>query len=63
MKLLHMQEENPVCPHCQTALTAMAYKELEAFLGRRYVYFCPHCKKVPGDISSKGILDGVVMGG
>lgn len=49
--MLHLEEKtdlNPLFPHCQQALNVMYYRELESFLGMRYVYFYPFCKEILG---------------
>jgi len=48
----------PICPHCQALLSAMWFQEIEAFLGKRFVYFCPHCRKVLGVSHRKGFWMG-----
>ncbi|MDD3732839.1 MAG: hypothetical protein PHU88_10740 [candidate division Zixibacteria bacterium] len=59
--MLHLEEKtdlNPLCPHCQQALNVMWCRELESFLGKRYVYFCPFCKKILGVSHRKGFWMG-----
>ena len=41
MQLVEKNDVTPICPHCDTQLTTIASRELRAFLGRRYIYFCP----------------------
>lgn len=45
---------NPLCPHCAKELKKVWYRELESFFGKRYIYFCPDCKKVLGVSHRKG---------
>lgn len=54
MQIVEKNDITPICPHCNTQLTSVAFRELRAFLGRRYVYFCPHCHKVLGVSHRKG---------
>lgn len=58
MQLVEKNDVIPVCPHCNTQLSALAFRELRAFLGRRYVYFCPNCHKVLGVSHRKGFWMG-----
>jgi hypothetical protein len=48
----------PVCPHCQTALALVQCRSLASFLGKRFIYFCPHCLKVLGVSHRKGFWMG-----
>ena len=48
----------PVCPHCENELRAVWLRELSGTFGRRYVYFCPHCRKVLGISHRKGFWMG-----
>jgi hypothetical protein len=58
MNIESREDVNPVCPHCQTVLQAIWYRELRGVLGRRYVYFCPQCSKVLGISHRKGFWMG-----
>ncbi|MBN2426666.1 MAG: hypothetical protein JXR46_11050 [Calditrichaceae bacterium] len=49
---------NPVCPHCKNELTSIWFREVPAFLGKRYIYFCVHCKSVLGISHRKGFWMG-----
>ncbi|MBN1465910.1 hypothetical protein JXA02_09125 [candidate division KSB1 bacterium] len=55
-------EENaavlPKCPHCEKDITLVWYHELSGFLGKRYIYFCPHCRAVLGVSHRKGFWMG-----
>jgi len=48
----------PVCPFCEAQLSTVRYQPLLGFLGKRYVYFCPECKKVLGVSHRKGFWMG-----
>ena len=48
----------PVCPHCEEELAGIYMTEIQSVLGRRYVYFCPNCRKVLGVAQRKGYLAG-----
>lgn len=58
IQLIEKNDVTPICPHCNTQLTAIAFHELRAFLGRRYIYFCPNCQKVLGISHRKGFWMG-----
>lgn len=46
----------PLCPHCGQEMGSVWFRKLEAFLGKCYLYFCPHCRKVLGVTHRKGLL-------
>ena len=48
----------PVCPHCSDELDTVWMHELRGTFGRRYVYFCPRCRKVLGVSHRKGFFMG-----
>jgi len=52
------EDEVPVCPHCQQRLETIWCRRLSSVFGKRYVYFCPHCKKVMGISHRKGFWMG-----
>ena len=52
------EEAAPICPHCSQALAAVWYQELVGVLGKRYIYFCPACRKVLGVSHRKGFFMG-----
>jgi hypothetical protein len=58
IQLIEKREVTPICPHCQTGLAEVWYQELPAFLGKRYIYFCPNCYKVLGVSHRKGFWMG-----
>ena len=58
MKLENRDDVSPICPHCSEELDTISMQELRGFLGRRYVYFCPRCRKVLGVSHRKGFWMG-----
>ena len=58
MKLVNQDDVTPICPHCSEELDTIWTQELRGFLGRRYVYFCPRCRKVLGISHRKGFWMG-----
>ena len=58
MEIVQKQDESPICPYCNNILTVIWFRELYGILGKRYVYFCPHCKKVLGVSHRKGFWMG-----
>ena len=48
----------PVCPHCENELGTVWMQELTGMLGKRYIYFCPRCRKVLGVSHRKGFFMG-----
>ena len=58
MEIIKKQEVHPICPHCDVQLESLWFRELLGMLGRRYIYFCPHCRKVLGVSHRKGFWMG-----
>ena len=58
MQIEERNDVTPLCPHCDHGVVTIHYRCLSAFLGRRYVYFCPHCKKILGVSHRKGFWMG-----
>ena len=48
----------PVCPHCGFPLETVHFRGLTSTFGRRYIYFCPNCRKVLGVSHRKGFWMG-----
>ena len=48
----------PVCPHCSAGLRVVWMRELKSVLGKRFIYFCSHCRKVLGISHRKGFWMG-----
>jgi uncharacterized protein with PIN domain len=59
--MINCQEKNnetPICPHCSAVLNKVYCRRLASTLGKRYIYFCPNCKKVLGVSHRKGFWMG-----
>jgi predicted RNA-binding Zn-ribbon protein involved in translation (DUF1610 family) len=59
--MLHVEEKNdvnPICPHCGKELVTIWYRRVESVFGKRYIYFCPECRKVLGLSHRKGFWMG-----
>lgn len=52
------EDVQPICPHCSTELRTLWMHILRGILGKRYIYFCPNCKKVLGVSHRKGFWMG-----
>lgn len=50
--------ELPVCPHCGKPLNEVWNRRLSGVPGKRYIYFCPLCRKVLGVTHRKGFWMG-----
>ncbi|KAA3615334.1 MAG: hypothetical protein D8M58_22250 [Calditrichaeota bacterium] len=50
--------EQPICPHCEKAVTRLLSKQIKSRFGIRYIYFCEHCKKVLSISQRKGFWMG-----
>lgn len=48
----------PICPHCSREIMTIWSRKIASTLGKRYVYFCPHCRKVLGVSHRKGFWMG-----
>ncbi|HNS35735.1 MULTISPECIES: hypothetical protein [unclassified Mesotoga] len=50
MKLVRKEELNPKCPHCESELPEIFFKQKGPglLLSKTVVYFCPYCHKVLG---------------
>ncbi|HDQ46413.1 MAG TPA: hypothetical protein ENN17_13095 [bacterium] len=48
----------PVCPHCRNEIREVFFRQVRGFLGKRYLYFCPHCRAVLGVSHRKGFWMG-----
>jgi uncharacterized protein with PIN domain len=56
-----VEEKNdvsPICPHCAQELGKLWCREVESYWGKRYVYFCPECRKILGVSHRKGFWMG-----
>jgi hypothetical protein len=58
MRLLEKEDIAPVCPHCAEQVDELWFRELKSDWGRRYVYFCPKCRKIVGVSHRKGFWMG-----
>jgi glutaredoxin len=52
------EDIEPICPHCTSELRTLWMSEIRGIFGRRYIYFCPHCRKVLGVTHRKGLFMG-----
>ncbi|MBN1478776.1 hypothetical protein JXA70_00735 [candidate division KSB1 bacterium] len=54
------EKENitPLCPNCKMGIEMVWFRQLAGFLGKRYIYFCPHCRSVLGVSHRKGFWMG-----
>ncbi|MDH4198386.1 MAG: hypothetical protein OEW05_13320 [Candidatus Aminicenantes bacterium] len=51
-------DQIPICPHCQASLDRIYCRRLTSVFGKRYVYFCPQCRKTLGVSHRKGFWMG-----
>ena len=59
--MIPCEEKNdivPICPHCQTPLSRVHCRQLTSTFGKRYIYFCPDCRKTLGVSHRKGFWMG-----
>ena len=48
----------PVCPYCEEEIDRVCMQEAMGVLGKRYIYFCPNCRKILGMSHRKGFWMG-----
>ena len=58
IELIEKKDEEPLCPNCSEVITQIWFRELRSLFGKRYVYFCQHCKAVLGMTHRKGFFMG-----
>jgi hypothetical protein len=58
IRLVNKDDVAPVCPHCSATIDELWFRQLRATFGRRYVYFCPKCRKIVGISHRKGFWMG-----
>jgi glutaredoxin len=52
------EQDKPVCPYCKREITVVCFREMKGDLGKRCLYFCPHCKAALGVSQRKGLTFG-----
>ncbi len=58
MVFLEKSNIAPICPHCSAELSVIHFRGMTSTLGKRYIYFCPSCRKVLGITHRKGFWMG-----
>jgi len=58
IECVETNQEVPICPHCNARLDKVFCRRLTSVLGKRYIYFCPNCKKTLGVSHRKGFWMG-----
>jgi hypothetical protein len=58
VRIVEQRNVDPICPYCSKEIDEIWFKELKAMFGRRYIYFCGHCRKVLGVSHRKGFFMG-----
>ena len=48
------EDVSPICPYCLAELHTVWARRLKSLCGKRYIYFCPTCRKVLGVSHRKG---------
>ena len=56
--LQERKDQLPICPHCRDELKSVSYQELFGIFGKRFIYFCSHCRAVLGVSHRKGFWMG-----
>ncbi len=55
---LESSDVDPICPHCSASVTKILFQELRGMMGRRFIYYCGHCRKILGVSHRKGFWMG-----
>ena len=58
LKMTEQDSVDPICPHCDSKIKDLWYRELGGMFGKRYIYFCSACKKTLGVSHRKGFWMG-----
>ncbi len=58
IECIQKEDLSPICPHCSGPIKEVWCREVSSFLGKRYMYFCPLCRKVLGISHRKGFWMG-----
>ena len=58
IELEEHQEIDPVCPHCETPIQTVWFREIRGLAGKRYVYVCKSCCKGLGMSHRRGFWMG-----
>ena len=58
IELEKREDVPPICPHCEGEIRKLLMQEISNTFGRRYVYYCPVCRKVIGVSHRKGFWMG-----
>ena len=58
IKLDITQTASPICPYCEMEINTVSAQKVNHLLGKTYLYFCPHCRKVLGFGHRKGFWMG-----
>jgi hypothetical protein len=58
IECVEKNEVTPVCPHCSEPVKEVWCRPLSSYFGKRYIYFCPRCRKVLGVSHRKGFWMG-----
>jgi transposase-like protein len=48
----------PMCPHCKTSYDSVNMTRIAGTFGKRFVYYCPHCRSTLGISHRKGFWMG-----
>ncbi|MCE5249543.1 hypothetical protein LLG96_04905 [bacterium] len=58
IECIEKEDVTPICPHCSELVDMVWCRSLGSVFGRRYIYFCPRCRKVLGVSHRKGFWMG-----
>ena len=55
---IQKEDATPICPHCNEPIREIWCREVAAFFGKRFIYFCSRCRKVLSISHRKGFWMG-----
>jgi uncharacterized protein with PIN domain len=58
MDCIQKEDVAPICPHCSAPIRELWCRAVSVIFGKRYIYFCPQCRKVLGVSHRKGFWMG-----
>jgi uncharacterized protein with PIN domain len=58
IRIIEESPSQPICPHCEKDVDAIAARRVESALGVRFLYYCPQCRKILGISHRKGFWMG-----
>ncbi len=58
IECIEKEDVSPLCPHCNEPVKEVWCRRLASVFGKRYIYFCPRCRKTLRISHRKGFWMG-----